>query len=101
MNHKTSYNVRKSEADTHNNGDLVRSNGELDEDIELAGILGRLTTREAREVHLRTSRHRAYLTKMVVPQVAVGLLAAAEEYPSNTLDFLADHLIRCCTMTRI
>lgn len=60
----------------------------------LRDILARLTDEDSREVEQRTRRHRRYLTEMVVPELAVGLLAAAEARPVDPFEFLADHLIR-------
>lgn len=54
----------------------------------------KLTEDDAREVGRRMGRHRNYLTESVVPQVAAGLLAAAELRPADLIDFLAEHLIR-------
>lgn len=59
------------------------------------GVLAKLTARDAKEVESRTRRHRAYLTESVVPQIAAGLLAAAEVRPADPFEFLASYLIRC------
>ncbi|CAM9973173.1 unnamed protein product, partial [Hapterophycus canaliculatus] len=59
----------------------------------LAEVLSKLTVRDAKEVATRTRRHRSFLTEGVVPQVAAGLVAAAEARPANIFEFLADYLI--------
>ncbi|CAN0548558.1 unnamed protein product, partial [Ectocarpus sp. 8 AP-2014] len=56
--------------------------------------LAKLTARDAKEVETRTRRHRNFLTEGVVPQVAAGLVAAAEAQPENVFEFLANYLIR-------
>lgn len=60
----------------------------------LKDVMARLTKRDATEVEQRTHRHRAYLTEGVVPQIAAGLLAAAEIRPADPFEFLARYLIR-------
>lgn len=66
----------------------------LPDGFSLTEVLSRLTVRDAQEVEMRTRRHRDFLTKGVVPQVAAGLVAAAEARPANVLEFLGDYLIR-------
>lgn len=69
--------------------------GEQESDsLGLLEVLAKLTYRDAKEVETRTRRHRTFLTESVVPQVAAGLLAAAELRPADPFDFLAGHLIR-------
>lgn len=63
--------------------------------LSLTEVLAKLTARDAREVEQRTRRHRNFLTDGVVPQVAAGLVAAAEAQPDNIFEFLAEYLIRC------
>ncbi len=63
-------------------------------DLSLTEVMAKLTARDAREVELRTRRHRNFLTNGVVPQVAAGLVAAAEARPENIFEFLAEYLIR-------
>lgn len=60
----------------------------------LTEVLSKLTVRDAKEVETRTRRHRDFLTEGVVPQVAAGLVAAAEARAANIFEFLADHLVR-------
>lgn len=81
---------------------IIKSSGAETKDAEsnpprddgLADVLVKLTEDDAREVGRRMSRHRNYLTESVVPQVAAGLLAAAELRPVDPIEFLAEHLIR-------
>lgn len=68
--------------------------------LSLAEVLAKLTARDAREVEQRTRRHRNFLTDGVVPQVAAGLVAAAEAQPDNVFEFLAEYLIRCVRVCR-
>lgn len=63
--------------------------------LSLTEVLAKLTARDAKEVDTRTQRHRKFLTSGVVPQVAAGLVAAAEARPEDPLEFLAAYLIRC------
>lgn len=70
------------------------SNPEWTDDLNLSEVLAKLTVRDAKEVETRTRRHRNFLTEGVVPQVAAGLVAAAEAQPENVFEFLANYLIR-------
>ncbi|CBJ32377.1 conserved unknown protein [Ectocarpus siliculosus] len=70
------------------------SNPEWSDDLNLSEVLAKLTARDAKEVEMRTRRHRNFLTEGVVPQVAAGLVAAAEAQPENVFEFLANYLIR-------
>ena len=63
--------------------------------LSLTEVLAKLTAKDAKEVETRTRRHRKFLTSGVVPQVAAGLVAAAEARPGDPLEFLAAYLIRC------
>ncbi|CAN0450481.1 unnamed protein product [Ectocarpus sp. 12 AP-2014] len=69
------------------------SNPEWTDDLNLSEVLAKLTARDAKEVETRTRRHRNFLTEGVVPQVAAGLVAAAEAQPENVFEFLANYLI--------
>eukprot|EP00904_Undaria_pinnatifida_P014095 jgi/Undpi1/9816/HiC_scaffold_27.g12270.m1 len=62
--------------------------------LSLTEVLAKLTAKDAKEVETRTRRHRKFLTSGVVPQVAAGLVAAAEARPGDPLEFLAAYLIR-------
>lgn len=66
----------------------------LPDDTSLMEVLAKLSARDSKEVEARTRRHRHFLTDGVVPQVAAGLVAAAEAQPENIFEFLAEHLIR-------
>lgn len=69
-------------------------NPEWIDGLNLSDVLAKLTARDAKEVETRTRRHRNFLTEGVVPQVAAGLVAAAEAQPENVFEFLANYLIR-------
>lgn len=60
----------------------------------LTEVLAKLSVRDSKEVEARTQRHRKFLTDGVVPQVAAGLVAAAEARPEDPFEFLAEYLIR-------
>lgn len=64
-------------------------------DLSLKEVMAKLTVRDAEDVEIRSRCHRSFLTAGVVPQVAAGLVAAAETRPEDPLEFLAAYLIRC------
>lgn len=92
----------ENDGEAHNNGDENNGTASASNDggssssngLSLAEVLSKLTARDAREVDSRTRRHRNFLTEGVVPQVAAGLVAAAEARPANIFEFLADYLVR-------
>ncbi|CAN0280672.1 unnamed protein product, partial [Discosporangium mesarthrocarpum] len=61
---------------------------------EVLDILSQLNERDAKDVGSRAKHCRQFVADNVMAQVAAGLLEAAEVQPSDTLDFLANYLIR-------